>query len=412
MGELPAPERRPRAARNPGGQDAGTHLRARTIALLCAILIITALSAPRIAAAAAPDSAFTNTFASLSSSGWVGGDATNSVALPDGRDCWIFSDTITSASTAGLTFAHNSIVITGRGRPQVIDNPMPPPSPDAYYWAGAAQVHGPQVWEIAEKIVQTGPGLWDFHLAGDYLAKINISDWRLASITPLPGTADSPINWGVAILDHGPYTYIYGSESDGLASWMHVARVPKGRLDTPWSYYTASGWTPQPHRLAAAAPRRRPCILSRRPRLPPRDQSDHPTAADGTSHLLMARRHPRRPIHRPPNDLQHRQLRPPHIHLQHTRAPRTDHRRTNALLIQRQQLRPAHTRRRQPLPPAILPRAALSPLSTTGNTDRSPTTNPPHHVASTKRPPPPTRFRRMKRIRRIQTTPRPQRAVG
>ena len=25
---------------------------------------------------------------------------------------------------------------------------------------------------------------------------------------------------------------------------MHIARVPKGRLDTRWSYYTASGWTP------------------------------------------------------------------------------------------------------------------------------------------------------------------------
>ena len=176
-------------------------------------------------------------------SGWVGGDATNSVALPDGRDCWIFSDTITSMSATGLTFAHNSIVITGHGRPRVITNPMPQPSPDSYYWAGAARVHGSQIWEIAERIVQTGPGLWDLQFAGDYLAKINISTWRLASITPLPDTAGA-INWGVAMLDHGPYTYIYGTETQGLSSWMHVARVPKGQLDTPWSYYTPTGWTP------------------------------------------------------------------------------------------------------------------------------------------------------------------------
>ncbi len=211
--------------------------------LLVALLGITAVPVESAAAAAGPDSAFTNMFASLSGSGWVGADATNSVALPDGRDCWIFSDTITSSSTTGLTFAHNSIVITGRGRPRVIANPMPQPSPDFYYWAGAAHVHGSQIWEIAQRIIQTGPGLWDLQYAGDYLAKINTSNWRLASLTPLADTAGA-INWGVAILNHGPYTYIYGTETQGLASWMHVARVPKGRLDTPWSYYTSTGWTP------------------------------------------------------------------------------------------------------------------------------------------------------------------------
>jgi hypothetical protein len=216
-----------------------------------ALLGIAALTLPQTAAAAGPDGMFTHMFASLSGSGWVGGDGTNSVALPDGRDCWIFSDTITSSSAAGLRFAHNSIVLTGRGRPQVISNPMPQPSPTEFYWTGAARVHGAQIWEIAQRVVQTGPGLWDFHLAGDYLAKVNISTWKLASITPLTGTAGT-INWGVAILDKGPYTYIYGSESQGLSSWMHIARVPKGRLDMPWSYDTALGWAPS----AAAVSRR------------------------------------------------------------------------------------------------------------------------------------------------------------
>lgn len=222
-----------------GCDRAKTHLRARSVVLVVALLGIATVHVP--SAAAGPDTAFTNMFASLSGSGWAGGDATNSVALPDGRDCWIFSDTITSSSATGLTFAHNSIVLTGRGRPRVIADPMPQPASDAFYWAGAALVHRAQVWEIAERVIQTGPGPWDLRFAGDYLAKINISTWRLASITPLAGTAGT-INWGVAMLDDGPYTYIYGSESQGLDSWMHVARVPKSRLDTPWSYYTEAGW--------------------------------------------------------------------------------------------------------------------------------------------------------------------------
>ena len=127
---------------------------------------------------------------------------------------------------------------------------MPGPTPNAFYWAGAARVQGTQVWDIAQRIEQTGPGLWDFHFAGNYLAKINISNWTLSSITPLTTTIGGPINWGVSILDDGPYTYIYGSESQGLSSWMHIARVPKGRLDMPWSYDTAAGWT---HNAASSA---------------------------------------------------------------------------------------------------------------------------------------------------------------
>ena len=234
--DVPSARCRPRA-------DARIRLRARTVVLLCTLLSAPALSIPGTAAAAGPDSGFTGMFASLSGSGWVGGDATNSVALPDGRDCWIFSDTITSSSAAGLTFAHNSIVVTGRGAPQVIADPLPQPSAHAFYWAGAARVEGKQVWEIAARIVQTGPGLWDLRFAGNYLARITIADWRLASITSLAGSTGT-IDWGVAMLDHGPYTYIYGSESQGLSSWMHIARVPKGRLDMPWSYDTSSGWAP------------------------------------------------------------------------------------------------------------------------------------------------------------------------
>lgn len=226
-----------------GHEPARAHARTRTVGALCAILSVAALTVPCCATAASPDIMFTHTFASLSGAGWVGGDATNSVALPDGRDCWIFSDTITSSSGTRLTFAHNSIVITGRGRPRVIANPMPQPSPTTFYWAGAARVEGGQVWDIAERIARTGTGLWDFHFAGDYLAKIGMAGWKLTSMKPL-ADATGAINWGVAMLDYGPYTYIYGSESQGLSSWLHVVRVRRGRLDGPWSYLTRLGWAP------------------------------------------------------------------------------------------------------------------------------------------------------------------------
>ena len=359
------------AARLVAHPNARTYLRAPTVACFCALLGIAALCLAQGAIAAASDTAFTNTFASLSGSGWVGGDGTNSVALPDGRDCWLFSDTITATSPAGLTVAHNSIVVTGGQHPQVIANPMPQPAPDAFYWAGAARVQRTQVWEIAQRIVQTGPGLWDFHFAGNYLAKINISDWTLTSITPLTTTIGGPINWGVAILDYGPYTYIYGSESQGLSSWMHVARVPKGRLDARWSYYTGLGWTHNAAALRAAACGCRARILGHRSRLRSRDPRDHTATNDGTGDLLLAGCEPRRTVQHEAHDLQHRQLRRTDLHLQHTRAPRTDNRQANAVLIQRQQLRRAHAHQRDALPPTFLPRPALS--TRVGSPKRPPT---------------------------------------
>ena len=255
-------------------------------------------------------------------------------------------------SATGLTFAHNSIVITGRGRPRVIADPMPQPSPDSYYWAGAARVHGTQIWEIAERIIQTGPGLWDLQYAGDYLAKINTTDWRLASITPLAGTTGQ-INWGVAMLDHGPYTYIYGTETQGSQAGCTSHASPKAASTSRGATTPAPAGRQRRRRLTPTARRRRPRVLRHRPQRRPRDQGHLAAPDGGTGDLLLARREPSRPVHHQTHDLQHGQLRRTDLHLQHARAPRTGHRRADAVLIQRQQLRPAHTRQRHPLPPTI-----------------------------------------------------------
>ncbi len=161
--------------------------------------------------------------------------------LPDGRSAWLFSDTITASTRNGLRFVHNSIVITGQGRPRVIARPLPPLADGSYFWLGAARVQRGELWVLAQRIVQTGSGLWDFHLAGTWLARINVARWRLISLRPV-AEARCPVNWSIAVFDSGPHTYIYGLETDGLTRWLHVARVPRGRLDLPWRFYTGRGW--------------------------------------------------------------------------------------------------------------------------------------------------------------------------
>jgi hypothetical protein len=216
---------------------------ARCVAALIGLLIALALvSSPAASSPGYPDMSAYRWFTSLASSGWVGGDGTRSVRLPDGRSAWLFSDTIAASSRAGLRFVHNSIVITGQRRPHVILNPLPSLADGSYFWPGAARVRGSKVWVLAQRIVPTGPGLWDFHLAGIWLGQIDISRWRLVSLRPVAQTT-CQINWSSALFDSGPHTYIYGLETNGLARWLHVARVPRGRLDLRWRFYTGTGWT-------------------------------------------------------------------------------------------------------------------------------------------------------------------------
>jgi hypothetical protein len=218
-------------------------------ALLCALALPARGGAQPIATA----DAFTNVFGSLSPSGWLGGDGTASVALPNGRIAWLFSDTITGTTATGaVTWTHNSLVITGpAGKPRVIRGPLPSRPDGSYFWLESGRLNASQVWVPAMHMVNTGTGLYDFRCNDTWLAKINLSNWTLASLRALPNTQTTlGTTWGVGLFDYAGATYIYGIEGTGSglasASYLHIARVPLGRLDSPWSFYTGRGWSPNP----------------------------------------------------------------------------------------------------------------------------------------------------------------------
>lgn len=189
-------------------------------------------------------------FGSLSQSGWMGGDGTNSVALPDGREAWIFSDTATGVAGASLRFVHNSIVVTGAAaRPQVIPNPLPTQADGSYFWPAAGRVTGQRLMVLALHMVNTGSGLWDFRSVDTWLGQLDATTFRLISLRSVPGTSDG-VSWGLAQFDSGAYTYIYGVETTGSGltsqTFLHIARVPTGRLDLAWSFFTGSDWSANP----------------------------------------------------------------------------------------------------------------------------------------------------------------------
>jgi hypothetical protein len=182
--------------------------------------------------------------------GWAGGDGASSIRLPGGRIAWLFADTVTSWSwMGGMRWAHNSIVITGRGRPRIIRSPIPMFADGSFLWPGASRVRAGELWVLAEHVGHYGPGLFDFGSMGTWLVRLNLRTWSAINARPVADMSHHT-DWSNGLFDYGAYTYIYGVETEGLQTWLHVARVPRGRLDLSWEFSTGRGWTTDPARSA------------------------------------------------------------------------------------------------------------------------------------------------------------------
>lgn len=193
--------------------------------------------------------------------GWTGGDDTASVALPDGRVAWLFSDTYLGHVAADHTrsrdapFVHNTIVVqegttvtrTLHGGSEAGPKPLVGPAGDDYYWAQDGLVTGGALQVFYNRYHRYGTGLWDFTLTGSALATFALPGLRLANVADLP--LGDTIAWGAAVLRDGGYTYVYGSERTGDAlRFAHLARArdPAGA----WEFWDGTGWTTRAERSA------------------------------------------------------------------------------------------------------------------------------------------------------------------
>ncbi len=209
-----------------------------------------------------PDQALNNLLAGQLGPGWVGGDSTYSTRLPDGREAFVFSDTLIGTAqpdgTPSITGMAHSSELVG-----VLPNLVPdyggtysaPLSliPDTYNSGG--------IWETFATYTQgesqmifvneyTGPpGILTLSYTGRsgiaVMAVPSQGPPTLSSVTLLPTDPDT--EWGSAVVSSGGYMYVYGADLD-LAHHrvygMKVARVPDGQsLDVnAWGYWNGSQW--------------------------------------------------------------------------------------------------------------------------------------------------------------------------
>ncbi|MGC1212162.1 MAG: fibronectin type III domain-containing protein [Micromonospora sp.] len=188
---------------------------------------------------------------------WNGADRTASVALPDGRTLWLFSDTFLGpvqpdgSRPRTAPFINNSAVVqqgdelretVHGGSAADPTSLVPPPAADQFYWIGDAKVTGQSLQVLVNRYRRTGSGPLDHALLGTALATFALPALTPTGLRPLP--LGPGISWGSELLRDGDHTYVYGTETVGQSRFAHVARVAGDDLAGPWEFWTGSDWSP------------------------------------------------------------------------------------------------------------------------------------------------------------------------
>jgi hypothetical protein len=184
---------------------------------------------------------------------WTGGDGTESVALPDGRELWLFDDSFLGKVKAGLRnrkrspYLHNAAVVENQGvitgtiytahrrKSTAFVNPVPRATYKYGFWPGGSIVNGDTLQVLGTEL-KFAPGAFTFSIMHDSIATFELPSLTLVSLTALP---PSGIDWSQSVSNEGGYTYLYGIKGGSA----YAARVAGTNLEVPWTYYNGSAWT-------------------------------------------------------------------------------------------------------------------------------------------------------------------------
>lgn len=201
--------------------------------------------------------------------GWTGADGGVSTLLPDGRGDWVFSDTWLGTATgsapdrwrdvAASPFVRSSM-LTQTGSSLTLDSQalqipaasMLPAGANDWWWPNDPVVEGNFLRVPVYQMTNGGAMPFPFVFTGlQGIATFSLPSLSFVSITTLATDPNLPI-YGQSIFASGGYDYIWSSDSAGLVSYGHVARVPVGQLSntSAWTYFTGTSWSSDPYASA------------------------------------------------------------------------------------------------------------------------------------------------------------------
>jgi hypothetical protein len=210
------------------------------------------------------DSVF-NTLLRIDNGGWIAGDATFSIALPDQKTLWLFGDSFIgivnqdSSIAPGSTMIRNCAVLqSGDSMTALYGGTFADPiafapsvKPDsAWFWPehGLLENDTLKIF-LSEFVLASGPAGFNFKYNAAYLARFSYPDIVLVDMTKIPYYDQNGVCYGNSVLVENGYTYIYGrQETDTVyhISYPHVARAIAGNITGPWEFYNGSSWVSNP----------------------------------------------------------------------------------------------------------------------------------------------------------------------
>jgi hypothetical protein len=205
---------------------------------------------------ATPDTTFDNYFIQ-NGPGWTGADGTYSVALPDGMNLWVWSDSYigtvnptTRLRSSAIFQAHNSLTILDQATGALTTVGYPPKTTSFFAPSDTAD----WFWPGDSMVVETSPGVYviktlllewtgSFDFIGNSVATVSYPSMKLEAIQPI-ALPDLTIEWGTRIFKQGDYYYLYGIMDPGTADKLpYVARFTSlTDLTNPntWQYWNAT----------------------------------------------------------------------------------------------------------------------------------------------------------------------------
>jgi hypothetical protein len=206
--------------------------------------------------------------------GFVGADVGADAKLQDGREIWVFGDTLRQADFEGQRFVRNSMLIFSRQCATVViprdHGAVVPDRIDGVgYWpmdVGVEHRAGADLVGVSlQRVRSTGAGAFDFRILGPALALFKVPVGKapvLLVVRDLGADAVDPTRpvWGAAVETVGNLVYIYGTASPGDQStfgrMLQVARVQITQAgdQSQWRYWDGHRWQPNARKAAALIP--------------------------------------------------------------------------------------------------------------------------------------------------------------
>lgn len=221
---------------------------------------------------ALPDHAFNSKIRKFSG-GWIAGDATFSISLPDNKTLWLFGDSFIgtampdSSIAAGSSFIRNCAILQdGDSMKALFGGTFSKPTPfvpslkadSAWYWPEHGLVENDTLKIfMSEFIMASGPAGFNFKYASARLARFTYPDLVLVDLIKLPYYDHNRVCYGNSVLVENGYTYIYGRQEYDTVShipYPHIARAVAGNLTGAWEFYNGSNWVNNPAETKRISP--------------------------------------------------------------------------------------------------------------------------------------------------------------